>query len=278
MTQPTPLFAPDSEFLTTDTRATRWAIPYHYECLNARVEVLIDRNRDAITEGRILDVASHIGTFSYAALQRGAAFVHGVDTEADTIRRAHNLFANHNVAEIRYQFEARDVFELLEACGDNAFDTIFCFGMLYYTAEPYRLLALMQRAARRCIVLDTFTAAYAALQGKDALTIHPHVTDDTLELPILFTTLTQSAKKDYTLPESFPHKDRNLSLTTFPSRTLLEIWFQSLGLQATALDWSAYIEKPCHWRDLWTPEQKKVSHWADVYAAGVRVAYRLDVA
>ena len=35
--------------------------------------------------------------------------------------------------------------------------------------EPYRLLQLVQRAAKECILLDTFTAAYAALQGKDAL-------------------------------------------------------------------------------------------------------------
>lgn len=273
-----PLFAPDSEFLTTDTRAGRWAIPYNHACLNARVDTLLARNRDALAGKRVLDIASHIGTFSYAALEMGAAFVHGVDSEADTIRRAHDLFARHNVPADRYRFETRDVFELLETCGEDAYDTVFCFGMLYYTAEPYRLLKLMKRAARDCILLDTFTAAYAALQGKDALAIHPHVTDAMLELPITLTTMTQSEKKDYTLPESFAHKDKNLSLTTFPSKALLEIWFQSLNLGFRELDWSDYIERPCHWRELWTPEQKKNSHWADVYAAGVRVAYRLDAA
>ncbi|MCF8719823.1 class I SAM-dependent methyltransferase [Nitrospina gracilis] len=277
---PTPfeLFTPDSEFLTTDTRAARWAIPYNHACLNARADVLLNRNRDTLAGARVLDLASHIGTFSYAALQMNAAFVHGVDTEADTIRRAEALFANHSVPPEQFRFEVRDAFELLESCGEGVYDTIFCFGMLYYTAEPYRLLTLMKRAARRCILLDTFTAAYAALQGKDALGIHPHVTDEVLNLPILFTTLTQSEKKDYTLPESFAHKDRNLSLTTFPSIPLLETWFASLGLRAVAMDWSAYIEKPCHWKELWTPQQKKASHWADVYSAGVRVAYRLDVA
>ncbi|MGP0566773.1 MULTISPECIES: methyltransferase domain-containing protein [unclassified Nitrospina] len=272
------LFAPDSEFLTTDTRATRWAIPYHHACLNGRVDVLLNRNRVNVTGARVLDLASHIGTFSYAALQMDAASVHGVDTEADTIRRAETLFARHEVPTERFRFEVRDAFDLLETCGVDAYDTIFCFGMLYYTAEPYRLLTLMKRAARRTILLDTFTAAYAALQGKDALSIHPHVTDEVLNLPILFTTLTQAEKKDYTLPESFLHKDRNLSLTTFPSIPLLETWFQSLNLKATAMDWSAYIERPCHWKELWTPEQKKASHWADVYSAGVRAAYRLDVA
>lgn len=276
MAKADPLFTEDSEFLKADTRGTRWAIPYSHECLNARTEVLLNRNADCIQGKRILDIASHIGTLSWAALQFGAEHVHGVDTEQQVVDTAHELFTAHNVSTEKYAFEIRDVFELLESTPPNHYDTVFCFGMLYYTAEPYRLLKLMQRAAKECILLDTFTAAYAALQGKDALTIGPHITDAILELPLTLTTLTQSEKKDYSLPDSFEYNDKMLSQTTFPSRAQLEIWFQSLGLSFDLMDWADYIQRPCHWRDLMTPAQKKASHWADVYSSGVRVAYRLE--
>ncbi|QPJ62264.1 MAG: methyltransferase domain-containing protein [Candidatus Nitronauta litoralis] len=271
------LFPDSSEFIKRDTRKTRWAIPYHSECLNARTHVLLGQNGDSLDGKSVFDAASHIGTLSYAALQLGANHVRGVDSEARTITTANELFEHHGITKDRYRFEVGDVLEFLEEAGPNAFDTVLCFGMLYYTAEPYRLLKLMCRAARNCVLIDTFTAKYAALTGKDAAHILPNVTDETWQLPTLITTLTQSAKKDYTLPESFPYKDNPVSLTAFPTESLLELWFDSLGGTYRKLDWSAYKTRDCSWRDLMTPDQKKSSHWADVYTAGVRVAYRLDL-
>jgi len=268
-------FSKDSAFLKADTRGTRWAIPYNHECLNARVEVLLSRNREVIAGKRVLDLASHIGTMSYAALQVGAEYVHGVDTEAGLVSQASELFEAERVDPNRYRFDVGDVFNFLEGQEAGAFDTVLCFGLMYYTAEPYRLLKLMQRVAKECIMLDTFTSYYSAIQGKDAHTILPNVKDETLDLPVLFYVLTQAAKKDYALPGAFEHTDKPVSLTTYPSRALLELWFQSLGIQFEELGWSDFIEQPCHWRDLLTPEQKKGSHWADVYASGVRVAWRL---
>lgn len=270
-----PYFTEDSPFLQEDSRGRRWAIPYHYECLNGRVDTLLARHGDVIQDCRVLDLASHMGTLSYAALQLGARHVHGVDTEDAMVRKGEDLFNRMKVSPDAYRFEVKDVFEFLEACEPDRFDTVLCFGLLYYVMEPLRLLKLMARVARQCILLDTFTDRYAALQGKDALQYYPHVSDEALDLPILLTSLTQSKKKDYRLPNAFPYKGKELALTTFPSRALLEIWFQVLGLDFRLLEWNDYIQKPCHWRDLWTPEQKQASHWADVYASEVRVSYRL---
>jgi len=271
----TPYFPEDSPFLKEDSRGKRWAIPYHYECLNGRVDTLLARHVDVIRGCRVLDLASHMGTLSYAALQLGARHVHGIDTEEAMIRKGEDLFSRMEISPDTYRFEVKDVFEFLKACEPDSFDTILCFGLLYYVMEPFRLLKLMARAAHKCILLDTFTARYAALQGKDALQYYPHLKDELLESPLLLTSLTQSEKKDYRLPNAFLYKGKELALTTFPSRALLEIWFQVLGLDSRFLKWDDYIQKPCHWRDLWTPEQKQASHWADVYASEVRVAYRL---
>ena len=269
------VIAEDSPFLTTETRQTRWAIPYSFACLNARIDSLLTRNLDCFKGKRILDIGSHMGTFAYSALEMGAEFVQGIDTEVKTIERGQKLFQQLKVPESRYSLKVGDAFRYLENLEEGSFDTVLCLGTLYYMVEPYRLLKLMQKVAKEAVLLDTFTAAYAAVQGKDASQVYRSVTEENLKLPMLLSALTQPEKKDYRLPHSFPHRDKDLSLITLPTCALLEIWFQSLGMQFTKIDWSEHQTRACTYHDLLTPEQKKASHWADIYTSGIRVSYLL---
>ena len=269
------IIAEDSPFLTTETRQTRWAIPYSFACLNARIDSLLTRNLDCFKGKRILDIGSHMGTFAYSALELGAEFVQGIDTEEKTIERGQELFKQAKISETRYDFKVDDAFRYLENLEEGSFDTVLCLGTIYYMVEPYQLLKLMQKVAKEAVLLDTFTAAYAAVQGKDAPQVYRSVTEESLELPMMLTALTQPEKKDYRLPHSFPHRDKDLSLITLPTCALLEIWFQSLRMQFTQIDWSEYKTRLCTYHDLVTPEQKKTSHWADVYTSGIRVSYLL---
>ncbi|MFQ5672854.1 MAG: class I SAM-dependent methyltransferase [Nitrospinales bacterium] len=269
-------FPADSPFLQQDPRKDRWAIPYNFECLNARVENLLWKQKDAVAGKRILDVACHMGTFACAALQMDAAFVQGVDVEEERLKQGRALFEQLRLPKDRYRLEPGEVPGFLETLKENSFDTIFCFGILYYLAEPLGVLRQMRRLARETILVDTFTTAYCALQGKEAPEILARIQDDALlDLPLMMTTATQARKKDYRLPHSFRRKNRELSLMTFPSAALLERWFEVLGMEYQRLDWSPYIVRPVHWRELAGPRQKKESHWADVYACGVRLSYRL---
>ncbi len=265
----------DSPFLTTETRQTRWAIPYNFECLNARIDHLLTRNRDCIKGKRILDIGSHMGTFAYAALELGAEFVQGIDTEEKTIERGQELFRQLEVPGSSFNLRVNDAFAYLENLEEGSFDTVLCLGTLYYMVEPYRLLKLMQKVAKETVLLDTFTAAYAAIQGKDAPEVYKSIDEENIKLPLMLTALTQPEKKDYRLPHSFPHRNKELSLITLPTPALLEIWFQSLGMSYTRIDWKEYQTRPCTYHDLLTPDQKKASHWADVYTSGVRVSYLL---
>ena len=156
----------DSPFLTADTRANRWAIPYHPECVNGRIGVLLDENRDTISGKSVLDIGSHIGTFAWAALQFGAKFVHGIDCEKENIVRCKDLFQGEGLDKSSYKFEVRDVLEFLKGLEENSFDTVFCFGLMYYITEPYHLLKLMARVAKETLLIDTFTAAYFAVSKK----------------------------------------------------------------------------------------------------------------
>ena len=265
----------DSPFLMSETRHTRWAIPYSFECLNARIDNLLLRNQGYLKGKRILDLGSHMGTFAYSALKLGAEFVQGIDTEEKTIARGKELFKQTMVPESLYNLKVDDAFRYLESLEKGSFDTVFCLGILYYMVEPYRLLKLMQRVAKEAVLIDTFTAAYAAIQGKDAPQVYQSITENSLKLPMILTSLTRPDKKDYHLPHSFPHRDKDLSLITLPTSALLEIWFQSLKMQSTKIDWSEYQTRPCTYHDLLTPEQKISSHWADVYTSDVRVSYLL---
>jgi SAM-dependent methyltransferase len=270
------LFPEDSPFLLTDTRKNRWAIPYSFDCLNSRIEVLLGKNQDCIRGKRILDIGSHIGTFSYAALKFGAKFVHGIDTESKTVERCQDLFRQHDVPSADYRFEVADVTELLNNLPENFYDTIFCFGTLYYLDEPLTLLRQMNRVASEAVLLDTFTAAYAAVQGKDSLRILPAIQKATLDLPLMIVSLTKPGKGDYCLPKSFDYRGKDLSQITLPTISLLEIWYQSIGMGFNQMDWSQYIQQPCSFEELAKPGHKTNSHWADVYASKIRVAYRLQ--
>ena len=270
------VIAEDSPFLTNETRKTRWAIPYNVECLNARIDNLLTRNQNCIKGKKILDIGSHMGTFMYAALKLGAEFVQGIDTEEKTIERGQDLFQQLQVSQSSYNLLVDDAFRYLESLEEGSFDTVLCLGTLYYMVEPYRLLNLMQKVAKQTVLIDTFTASYAAIQGKEALQVYNSMNEENLKLPMMLTALTQTGKKDYRLPHSFPHKDKELSLITLPTAALLEIWFQSLRMRCNKIDWNEYKTRPCTYQDLLTPKQKKSSHWADAYTSGVRVSYLLQ--
>jgi SAM-dependent methyltransferase len=269
--------SPDSPFLTTDTRTKRWAVPYHHKCINGRIEVLLDNNRQDIQNKSILDIGSHTGIFSWAALQLGANFVHGIDVETRTVKRCMDLFLEEEISLSKYKFQTDNIINFLENVEKKSFNTVFCFGVLYYMTEPLRLIKLMARAAKETILIDTFTASYSAVQGKDAPTTLPILTNQILGLPLMISCPTQTEKKDYNLPESFSRKGRDLSLTSLPTQSMLELWFESLGLTWEKLDWSKHITRSCSFRDLVTPEQKLASHWADIYGSGIRLSYKLHI-
>ena len=50
-----PLIPDDSPFLVHETRRNRWAVPYHAECLNARINHLLAENLPYIEGKNILD-------------------------------------------------------------------------------------------------------------------------------------------------------------------------------------------------------------------------------
>ncbi len=274
---PKPFFPENSQFITLDERQNRWAIPYNYDCLNGRTQNLLIKNIDAIKGKRVLDLGCHMGTFSYAAWKLGAQFTCGIDSEENTIERGNKIFLDFEIPSSSCHLKTGDVFEYLESLQPNEFDTVFCFGLLYYVSEPYNLLRLACRAARETVLIDTFMAAYAAVQGKEATQFQKMLeSNSAMEAPILLVALTQPNKKTYQLPQTHDTGKKKLSLTCFPTTALLERWFLSLETDYEKISWESFIKNKRQWQDLIEPEAKKRAHWADLYACGIREAYRLN--
>jgi hypothetical protein len=122
--------------------------------LNARYVALIHSNREIIAGARVLDLASHDGRFSFAALQNGAQSVIGIEHEPHLVRTANENMALHGVATDRYEFLLGDMFDLIPSLQPPC-DVVFCFGILYHINDHMRLLQTIAEHAPQTLIIDS---------------------------------------------------------------------------------------------------------------------------
>jgi hypothetical protein len=135
----------------------------------------------------------------------------------------------------------------------------------------------MYRVTRKHVIIDTFTAFYAAVVSKDGVEIANVVPDEVFNTSITFYPLTQAKKKDYTLKSSFTHKKNNkaMSILTLPTTRALEQFFILSLFSFEKLSWKDYIINDYHWREFIDQKFKRETHWADIYHSEIRVTYSL---
>jgi len=122
--------------------------------LNARYLALIHANRALIEGARVLDLASHDGRFSFAALQNGAANVIGIEHEPHLVAKANENMELYEVERGRYQFLLGDMFDLIPQL-ELACDVVFCFGILYHINDHMRLLQTIAEHAPTTLIIDS---------------------------------------------------------------------------------------------------------------------------
>jgi hypothetical protein len=126
--------------------------------LNWRAEVLIARNPDAFVGKRVLDLASHDGRFSYAALVCGAKRVVGVEARQKHVDLAYLNMREHKVDPDAYQFVTADLVEYLRSVEPGEFDTVLCFGIFSHLIEQVEVLREIRRIAPSCLIIDSWLA------------------------------------------------------------------------------------------------------------------------
>lgn len=122
--------------------------------LNLRQEAIIEANRDILDGARVLDLASHDGRWSFAALGAGARHVTGIEARSRLIDQARKTFTDYRVESRHYRFICGDVFDVL-ARKRFKVDVVLCLGFLYHTLRYPELLSAVRRLNPNYLILDT---------------------------------------------------------------------------------------------------------------------------
>jgi hypothetical protein len=122
--------------------------------MNERYEAVFASNRDIFEGARVLDLASHDGRYSFAALKAGAAHVTGVEVRQGLIDQAEEVFDFYGQDPESYRFVCGDVFDVL-AREKFDVDVVLCLGYLYHTYRHTELMYRLHNLAPQHLIVDT---------------------------------------------------------------------------------------------------------------------------
>jgi SAM-dependent methyltransferase len=125
--------------------------------MNERYEAIFASNKDILDGARVLDLASHDGRFSLAALKAGAKHVTGVEVRQSLVDKANENFAFYDQDPETYRFVCGDVFEVL-AQEKFDVDVVLCLGYLYHTYRHTELMYHLHNLAPRHLIVDTMVS------------------------------------------------------------------------------------------------------------------------
>lgn len=126
--------------------------------LSWRAEILINRQKSAFAGKKVLDLASHDGRFSYAALAAGATYVVGVEGRQKHVDHAFSNLAMLGYDRSRCQFICSNLVDYLRTVEPGSFDTVLCFGVMSHLIEHVEVIREIRRINPSCFILDTAVA------------------------------------------------------------------------------------------------------------------------
>jgi len=132
--------------------------------LAQRYKGIIGRNRSLFLNARVLDIASHDGRWTMAALDAGARHVIGVEGRAHLVEYANRSLIHYGVAADRYTFVNADIFNMLPSFEPGQFNLIMCLGFFYHSVRHYEIFQQFHRLEARHVILDT-----AVVKGAGAI-------------------------------------------------------------------------------------------------------------
>ena len=124
--------------------------------LNLRYEAIIGENRDIFAGASVLDLASHDGRWSLAALEAGARSVTGIEARPELVNGAAKNLSKYGYGPDRARFLTGDMHQVLNTQELDA-DVVLCLGFLYHTLRYNELLTGIRRTNARYLIIDTFS-------------------------------------------------------------------------------------------------------------------------
>ena len=104
----------------------------------------------------MLDLASHDGRWSLAALMSGARSVTSIEARPELVKGAAKNLAQYGYGADRARFLTGDVHQVLSTRDFDA-DVVLCLGFLYHTLRYNELLHGIRRTGAGYLIIDTFS-------------------------------------------------------------------------------------------------------------------------
>jgi hypothetical protein len=188
--------------------------------LNMRYEAIFGENEEIFRGARVIDIASHDGRWSLAALKTGAAAVVGIEAREDLVQVARENVRRYGVGEGIVRFANGDVFDLLgQEVGDA--DVVLCLGYLYHTLRYNELMARIRIANPRHLVIDT-----VVLRGRNK--------------PFVRLRLDRNERQRNAVADPFSYGEA--TLVGWPSLPALELLVQAYGFEVVRYsDWGSLL-------------------------------------
>lgn len=199
------------------------------ERLERRHRAIIDWNREALRDARVLDLASHDGRWSAAALDAGAAHVQGIEVRPHLIEGAPANVGACGFAEDRFDFVAGDVYTVLRQRQPKV-DVVLLLGFFYHVARHVELIRLVTRTGARTVIVDSKIVPDAE--------VHP-------DRPVVIAFQLEDLSKEgaQALPEA---AGAAKGIVGYPSRAAIPFLFGHFGFEAQEFDWPALIAADPH--------------------------------
>jgi len=209
--------------------------------LNSRYRAMIQANLDCINGCSILDIASHDGRWSFAALKNGARHVLGIEARHDLVDAAVNTFELENLGNDRFTFIENDIYKQLPKIQPGSIDTVFLFGFFYHTMHHHLLLGSIAALRPKHVILDT-----RVFPSGD---------------PVIHITAEDTDEPGNVFPSPVDHL--KTSLVGYPSRAAMELMLENFGFRFHYFDW---LSMP-------------VSNWENIedYRDGLRTTLRASL-
>ena len=185
-----------------------------------RWRMIIDRHADLLRGARVLDLASHDGRWSFAALMAGARHVVGVEGRPEMVGRARDNFLHYGISPDQGQFHVGDAVTFLNRLERGNFDVVLNLGFFYHTMRHQEIMEAIANTGADVLILDTGLAG----DPRPIVELGFEAVDD--------------------LRNAVDHRGTGAAraLVGVPSRAALALMAQAIDFGLAEVDWHAHIE------------------------------------
>lgn len=232
------LFARYPKF--TETSTTGASI----DRLSLRYQAIIEWNRHLFRGGgtRVLDIASHDGRWSFAALDAGAAHVTGIEAREHLVENARETFKEYGAQDGSYESRTGDMFAELRRDPPQV-DVVLLLGVMYHVFDHVELVRLVAQTGAKYVVVDTQVIPENKLHHKFPNVISLQLDD--------VTSSGAQAVADLPAEAGLPPR----AIVGHPSRGALRFIFDAFGYDTEEFDWASLISGQDEAVDVWHYKQ-----------------------